>query len=349
MAICPSFCPKQKWCRAGTTENSMASRFSTHKAAKLVLVPWLWNKMAFIKRKTVKFSVDLQVCHISDVPLVNATIFGKLRLLDGGSFEESTERVEVKNHSASFNTRFVFCCRIPCDQNSGTLEKCLCRVSVRKEQKGGKSFYKLGFIDINLSEFAASGIEGMSRQYLLSGYTTNQRLDNSKVFIKIAMAHQSADPFFRVPRLSTFGPREDGMIEDGFRADDDTDSEEGTSSHPKPSVQEAPENSSAMTSSQIEEQIIERRNAHQCGNNQNCQVRRFSQDRSAHKIQHSRIETDNLVSKIITECRISEDETDANNTGLVIEKFLDQNGKPLVTPRQPTKRTSYVAEHFNDM
>lgn len=29
--------------------------------AKLVFVPWLWNKMAFIKRKTVKFSVDLQV------------------------------------------------------------------------------------------------------------------------------------------------------------------------------------------------------------------------------------------------------------------------------------------------
>ncbi|EGT30666.1 CBN-SYM-3 protein [Caenorhabditis brenneri] len=317
--------------------------------------------MAFIKRKTVKFSVDLQVCHLSDVPLVNATVFGKMRLLDGGSFEEATERVEVKNHSASFNTRFVFCCRIPCDQNSGTLEKCLCRVSIRKEQKGGKSFYKLGFVDINLSEYAASGVEGMSRTYLLNGYTSNQRLDNSKVCIKIAMAHQSADPFFRVPRLSTFGPREIGGIDpDGFRADDDTDSEEGTSSYPKPSIIEAPmrninidgrslkENASAASNSQVEDPTIERRGGHQ-GPQQNCQVRRFSQDRSAHKIQHSRFDPDNIVEKVITECRVSEDDNDANNSGLVLEKFLDQNGKPLVTPRQLPKRTSYVAEHFKDV
>ncbi|EFO82634.1 CRE-SYM-3 protein [Caenorhabditis remanei] len=304
--------------------------------------------MAFIKRKTVKFSVDLQVCHLSDVPLVNATVFGKMRLLDGGSFEEATERVEVKNHSASFNTRFVFCCRIPCDQNSGTLEKCLCRVSIRKEQKGGKSFYKLGFVDINLSEYAASGVEGMSRTYLLNGYTSNQRLDNSKVCIKIAMAHQSADPFFRVPRLSNFGPREDGAIDqDGFRADDETDSEEGTSSHPKPSMIEAPENASAASNSQMEEPYIERRGVHQ-GPHQVCQQRRFSQDRSAHKIQHSRFDADNVINKIIAECRISEDEVEGNNAGLVLEKFLDKNGKPLVNPRPPTKRTSYVAEHFND-
>lgn len=309
--------------------------------------------MAFIKRKTVKFSVDLQVCHLSDVPLVNATVFGKMRLLDGGSFEEATERVEVKNHSASFNTRFVFCCRIPCDQNSGALEKCLCRVSIRKEQKGGKSFYKLGFVDINLSEYAASGIEGMSRTYLLNGYTSNQRLDNSKVCIKIAMAHQSADPFFRVPRLSTFGPREDGAIEDGFRADDDTDSEEGTSSHPKPSVVEVPrehtqrENPSAASMPQVEDQNTERRGAHQ-GPPQPCQQRRFSQDRSVHKIHHSRFDADNIISKVITECRISEDEIEPNNTGLVLEKLLDQHGKPLVTPRH-LKRTSYVAEQFTDM
>uniref|UniRef100_A0A1I7TJN1 C2 NT-type domain-containing protein n=2 Tax=Caenorhabditis tropicalis TaxID=1561998 RepID=A0A1I7TJN1_9PELO len=317
--------------------------------AKLVFVPWLWNKMAFIKRKTVKFSVDLQVCHLSDVPLVNATVFGKMRLLDGGSFEEATERVEVKNHSASFNTRFVFCCRIPCDQNNGTLEKCLCRVSIRKEQKGGKSFYKLGFVDINLSEYAASGIEGMSRTYLLNGYTSNQRLDNSKVCIKIAMSHQSADPFFRVPRLSTFGPREVGAIDqDGFRADDETDSEEGTSSHAKPSVIEAPENASAASNTQVEDVTVERRGAHQAPHPV-CQGRRFSQDRSAHKIQHSRFDPDNVVDKIIAECRISEDEVEGNSTGLVLEKFLDQNGKPLVTPRQLPKRTSYVAEHFKEV
>lgn len=317
-------------------------------SAKLVFVPWLWNKMAFIKRKTVKFSVDLQVCQLSDVPLVNATVFGKMRLLDGGSFEEATERVEVKNHSASFNTRFVFCCRIPCDQTSGTLEKCLCRVSIRKEQKGGKSYYKLGFVDINLSEYAASGVEGISRTYLLNGYTSNQRLDNSKVCIKVAMTHQSADPFFRVPRLSTFGPRQDGAIDqDGFRADDETDSEEGTSSHPKLSNVDVLESSSAASNSQVDEPVVERRVIHP-PQHPTCQLRRFSQDRSAQKIQHSRFDADNVIDKIIAECRISEDEVESNSGGLVLEKFLDKHGKPLVNPRQPVKRTSYVAEHFND-
>uniref|UniRef100_A0A8R1I1C2 C2 NT-type domain-containing protein n=1 Tax=Caenorhabditis japonica TaxID=281687 RepID=A0A8R1I1C2_CAEJA len=315
--------------------------------AKLVFVPWLWNKMAFIKRKTVKFSVDLQLCQLSDVPLVNATVFGKMRLLDGGSFEEATERVEVKNHSASFNARFVFCCRIPCDQNSGTLEKCLCRVSIRKEQKGGKSFYKLGFVDINLSEFAASGIEGFSRTYLLNGYTSTQRLDNSKVLVKIAMSHQSADPFFRVPRLSTFGNREDGAFDqERFRAlDDDTESEEGSSCNPKQSTADQPESSSAASSA-VNDEIPSERRAPPPPSHQT--HRRFSQDRTTQRISHSRFDADNVIDKIIAECRLCEDEIDGNDMGLVIEKFLDENGKPLVTPRPPAKRASYVAEQLND-
>ena len=134
--------------------------------------------------------------------------------------------------------------------------------------------------------------------------------------------------FYFRPRLSNFGSREDGAIDqDGFRADDETDSEEGTSSHPKPSMIEAPgnhifnvllflaarttgqcdccailvsrikhmshhmyyltENASAASNSQMEEPYIERRGVHQ-GPHQVCQQRRFSQDRSAHKIQHSR-------------------------------------------------------------
>lgn len=36
------------------------------------------------------------MCHLSDVPLVNAVLFAKVRLLDGGAFEAPTERVEVE-------------------------------------------------------------------------------------------------------------------------------------------------------------------------------------------------------------------------------------------------------------
>ncbi len=122
-------------------------------------------------------------------------------------------RVEVANHVACWRRRFLFSCRIGSDVNSGILASCLCRISVRKVQylfiiikwscfqelKGGKAYQKLGFVDINLAEFAASGVEGLTRSYLLDGYDSgHQRQDNSRITVKVTMVHQSADPFFKV-------------------------------------------------------------------------------------------------------------------------------------------------------
>lgn len=67
-----------------------------------------------------------------------------------------------------------------------------------QEQKGGKSYQKIGFVDVNLSQFAASGVEGITQSYLLDGYGNNQRQDNSRLLIKVTMSHQSADPIFKV-------------------------------------------------------------------------------------------------------------------------------------------------------
>lgn len=159
--------------------------------------------MAFLKRKRLKFNVDLQLMHLSDVPLVNAVLFAKVRLLDGGTFAGVTERVEVTNHSANWNRRFSFPCRIASDPETGVLEKCACRISLRKEQKGGKSYQKLGFVDVNLSQFAASGVDGIAQSYLLDGYGTHQRQDNSRLLIRVTMSHQSADPIFKVPRIES--------------------------------------------------------------------------------------------------------------------------------------------------
>lgn len=159
--------------------------------------------MAFLKRKRLKFNVDLQLMHLSDVPLVNAVLFAKVRLLDGGTFAGVTERVEVTNHSANWNRRFNFPCRIASDPDTGVLEKCACRISLRKEQKGGKSYQKLGFVDVNLSQFAASGVDGIAQSYLLDGYGAHQRQDNSRLLIRVTMSHQSADPIFKVPRIES--------------------------------------------------------------------------------------------------------------------------------------------------
>lgn len=59
------------------------------------------------------------------------TIF-QVRLLSGGNFEDVTERVEVANHAAVWNQSFTFLCRIGCDPETGVLEKCECRISLRK-------------------------------------------------------------------------------------------------------------------------------------------------------------------------------------------------------------------------
>ncbi|TKR80811.1 hypothetical protein L596_014818 [Steinernema carpocapsae] len=159
--------------------------------------------MDFLKRRRFKFEVELRVCHLSDVPLVNATLFAKVRLLDCGNFEGTTERKMVANHSVQWSNKFDFTCRIGVDPASGILERCMCRISIRKEPKSGKGVQKLGFVDVNLSEFAASALEGISRFYLLDGYGDRQRQDNSRLQISVRMRTQNAtDPVFKVPTRS---------------------------------------------------------------------------------------------------------------------------------------------------
>lgn len=52
-----------------------------------------------------------------------------------------------------------------------------------QEVKGGKSYTKCGFVDINLAEFAGAG--STSRRYLLEGYDSKNRQDNSTLKVSI--------------------------------------------------------------------------------------------------------------------------------------------------------------------
>ncbi|XP_002736525.1 early estrogen-induced gene 1 protein-like, partial [Saccoglossus kowalevskii] len=65
------------------------------------------------------------------------------------------------------------------------------------EVKGGKSFVKLGFVDLNLAEYA--GASNKSRRYLLEGYDSKQRQDNSILKVTIGMTLLSGDPCFKAP------------------------------------------------------------------------------------------------------------------------------------------------------
>ncbi|CAH1786845.1 unnamed protein product [Owenia fusiformis] len=150
-----------------------------------------------MRKKRYKFQVNFCVDELSSVPYVNGIIFVKVRLLDGGSFTELSTREELSNHCVKWRSKFSFVCKMNAPQNTGVLESCYCRVSVRKELKGGKSYQKLGFVDVNLSEFAGAGVT--SRRCLLEGYDSKHRQDNSILTVSINMTLLSGDPLFKVP------------------------------------------------------------------------------------------------------------------------------------------------------
>eukprot|EP00064_Thunnus_orientalis_P010187 superscaffoldBa00001357_g10213 len=138
-----------------------------------------------MKKKKFKFKVDFELDELSSVPFVNGVLFCKVRLLDGG-FSEESSREPVQANCVRWRKRFSFPCKMSASAGTGVLDPCVCRVSVRKELKGGKAYAKLGFADLNLAEFAGSG--NTTRRCLLEGYDTkNTRQDNSilKVTLKL--------------------------------------------------------------------------------------------------------------------------------------------------------------------
>jgi len=150
-----------------------------------------------LKKKRYKFQVELQLEELNAVTFPNAVLFAKIRLLDGGNFCEITSREEVLQHTVRWGAKFPFVCKMSANASTGLLEPCLLRISVRKEVKGGRSYQKLGFADLNLAEFAGSG--STSRRCLLEGYNTRHRQDNSILKVTILMTLLSGDPCFKVP------------------------------------------------------------------------------------------------------------------------------------------------------
>ncbi|XP_015374290.1 PREDICTED: protein FAM102A isoform X2 [Diuraphis noxia] len=151
-----------------------------------------------VKKKRYKFTVNLCLEDLTAVPFVNAVLFAKVRLLDGGNFSDTSSREEVRDHTVRWGAKFEFVCKMSANASTGILDPCNLRISVRKELKGGRSFQKLGFTDVNLAELAGAGLS--SRRCLLEGYDTrHHRQDNSMLRISVSMNMLSGDILFKVP------------------------------------------------------------------------------------------------------------------------------------------------------
>ncbi|XP_061831481.2 EEIG family member 2 isoform X1 [Nerophis lumbriciformis] len=185
--------------------------------------------LMMMKKKKFKFKVNFELDELSSVPFVNGVLFCKVRLLDGG-FSEESSREPVQANCVRWRKRFSFPCKMSANAGTGVLDPCVCRVSVRKELKGGKAYAKLGFANLNLSEFAGSG--STTRRCLLEGYDTkNTRQDNSILKVIISTQLMSGDPCFKTPpsTATVIGIQGDGesLLEERRGGDLPTASSEG--------------------------------------------------------------------------------------------------------------------------
>ncbi|KAM9821637.1 early estrogen-induced gene 1 protein-like isoform X1 [Syngnathus typhle] len=182
----------------------------------------------FAKKKKFKFQTHLTLEELSAVPFVNGLLFCKVRLLDG-DFVASSSREEVRENCVRWRKRFSFVSKMSANPHTGVLDPSVCRVSVRKELKGGKTYAKLGFADLNMAEFAGSG--STVRCCLLEGYDTkNRRQDNSILKVIIGMTLLSGDPCFKTPAgtsKSVSVPRREHALQPDCKG-------EGTKAEPGP-------------------------------------------------------------------------------------------------------------------
>ncbi|KAI3372921.1 hypothetical protein L3Q82_023367 [Scortum barcoo] len=98
----------------------------------------------FVKKKKFKFQTQLTLEELSAVPFVNGVLFCKLRLLDG-DFTATSTREEVQENCVRWRKRFTFVSKMSANPHTGVLDPSVCRVSVRKELKGGKAYTKVGY------------------------------------------------------------------------------------------------------------------------------------------------------------------------------------------------------------
>ncbi|XP_065191774.1 EEIG family member 2-like [Sycon ciliatum] len=147
-----------------------------------------------MKKKKFRFNVKLDLLELCSVPFVSGSFFAKMRLIDGGDFCNESKRVVVENHRVLWDHTYPFSCKMHAPIQTGILDSCLLRVSVRKDARSGR-VEKLGFVDFDLAEFSGAG--PTERKCILSGYDQNRRQDNSILKVRVAVSLLEGDPMFK--------------------------------------------------------------------------------------------------------------------------------------------------------
>ncbi|PAA81938.1 hypothetical protein BOX15_Mlig023496g1, partial [Macrostomum lignano] len=155
------------------------------------------------KKRRHKFLVRLTLKELEGVTLSNGVLFAKMRLLSGGRFCQYSSRCVIQNNKVTWlaesgapDATYEFPCRMTSSAETGVLHSCELRVSLRKEIRGGRSYSKLGFVNLDLAQFGHCSAPE-ERAFILTPYSPNERLDNSTLRLSLCMRCLRGDPIYR--------------------------------------------------------------------------------------------------------------------------------------------------------
>ncbi|PAA67147.1 hypothetical protein BOX15_Mlig023189g1 [Macrostomum lignano] len=137
--------------------------------------------------RPAKVRVRLRLLELEGVTLSHGILFAKVRLLRGGRFCQHSEHREIRDNKVSWSNQppMEFVCRLGLQPPvaPAAAPAVHLRVSVRREERGGRSYTKIGYAVIDLTDLAWVG--DTEHKCILSPYSQGQRLDNSTLRLSL--------------------------------------------------------------------------------------------------------------------------------------------------------------------
>ncbi|KAI6659601.1 hypothetical protein LOD99_14524 [Oopsacas minuta] len=151
-------------------------------------------KNSIRRKKKFNFQVKLTIEELLSIPFLSSLIYVKVKLLSSlSAFSYQTKKYEVSNHTVRIYEHLSFDSKTLA-KSDGVIQPLLLHISIRREMMGGKSYEKLGYVNIDLTQYAGSGIS--SQHYLLQN--SHSRSINSILKVRIFLQQISGDPCYKV-------------------------------------------------------------------------------------------------------------------------------------------------------
>ena len=148
----------------------------------------------FLSKKKYVFQVHLTLEELISVPFLSSLLFVKVKLDSALSpLTYITKKYEVSNHTVRIFEQVMFHSKFT-SKNDGLIQPLILHISIRRELMGGKSYEKLGYVNIDLSQYAGSG--SSSQHFLLQN--SNARSFNSILKVKILLKQIRGDSCFKI-------------------------------------------------------------------------------------------------------------------------------------------------------